>query len=175
MQAGFARHALHVTKYSDEERYPAGRHVPQNSGQPSQGEQHGLIGTETMLTPTVGLPAWIEANKDASIDNTDIVVWHTFGVTHFPSPEDYPLMPAEPMSMYAIPNHRNVLMVCLQRFCCDHAISSRKIRHLMSLHRFRQGRVIWRREGKGIEGLLEDLLSLIFSASVGLRAIQPGT
>jgi Cu2+-containing amine oxidase len=45
-----------------------------------------------MLSICTGLPAWIEANKDASIDNTDIVVWHTFGVTHFPTPEDYPLM-----------------------------------------------------------------------------------
>jgi primary-amine oxidase len=36
-RAGFARHALHVTTYSDDERYPAGRHVPQHSGKPSQG------------------------------------------------------------------------------------------------------------------------------------------
>lgn len=37
-RAGFARHALHVTKYADEEKWPAGRHVPQNSGRPSQGK-----------------------------------------------------------------------------------------------------------------------------------------
>ena len=37
-RAGFARHALHVTKYADEEKFPAGRHVPQNSGRPSQGK-----------------------------------------------------------------------------------------------------------------------------------------
>lgn len=37
-RAGFARHAIHVTKYSDDERYPAGRHVPQHSGKPSQGK-----------------------------------------------------------------------------------------------------------------------------------------
>jgi primary-amine oxidase len=37
-RAGFARHALHVTVYSDDERYPAGRHVPQHSGEPSQGK-----------------------------------------------------------------------------------------------------------------------------------------
>lgn len=44
------------------------------------------------LTFVTGLPAWIEANKDASIDNADIVLWHTFGVSHFPTPEDYPVM-----------------------------------------------------------------------------------
>lgn len=37
-RAGFARHAVHVTKYADEEKFPAGRHVPQNSGRPSQGK-----------------------------------------------------------------------------------------------------------------------------------------
>jgi primary-amine oxidase len=56
-----------------------------------------------MLLP--GLPTWIEANKDASIDNTDIVVWHTFGVTHFPTPEDYPIMPCEPMTVLLRPRN----------------------------------------------------------------------
>lgn len=81
-RAGFARHAVHVTKYSDEQIHPAGRHVPQTSGEPSQ-----------------GLPAWIEADPKGSLDNTDVVLWHTFGLTHFPSPEDYPIMPAEPMTV----------------------------------------------------------------------------
>ena len=81
-RAGFARHAIHVTRHSDDELYPAGRHVPQHSGLPAQ-----------------GLPSWIEANPDASIDNEDIVLWHTFGITHFPRTEDFPLMPAEPLSI----------------------------------------------------------------------------
>lgn len=80
-RAGFARHAVHVTRYDDEQLHPAGRHVPQTSGEPSQ-----------------GLPAWIAANPDGSLDNTDVVLWHTFGVVHMPSPEDYPVMPAEPMT-----------------------------------------------------------------------------
>ena len=58
-----------------------------------------------MLTSPLGLPAWISANKDASIDNVDIVVWHTFGVTHFPTPEDYPIMPAEPMTVLLRPRN----------------------------------------------------------------------
>lgn len=87
-RAGFARHAVHVTKYDDDQIHPAGRHVPQTSGLPSQ-----------------GLPAWINASPDSSIDNTDVVLWHTFGLTHFPAPEDYPIMPAEPMTVLLRPRH----------------------------------------------------------------------
>lgn len=74
---------------SDDEIHPAGRHVPQTSGEPSH-----------------GLPAWIEAaGSDCSIDNTDVVLWHTFGLTHFPAPEDYPIMPAEPMTLLLRPRN----------------------------------------------------------------------
>jgi primary-amine oxidase len=104
-RAGFARHAIHVTKYADEEKFPAGRHVPQNSGKPSQGENYSALPEKKSTDNDLGLPAWIAADGDANIDNTDIVVWHTFGVTHFPSPEDYPIMPAEPMSVLLRPRN----------------------------------------------------------------------
>ena len=29
------------------------------------------------------------------IENTDVVVWHTYGVTHVPRPEDWPVMAVE--------------------------------------------------------------------------------
>ncbi|PHH68000.1 hypothetical protein CDD80_320 [Ophiocordyceps camponoti-rufipedis] len=74
-RAAFARHAVHVTRYHDDQLYPAGRHVPQSP-----------------LHPT-GLPTWISASSP--IDNQDIVLWHTFGLNHFPAPEDFPIMPAE--------------------------------------------------------------------------------
>lgn len=38
-----------------------------------------------------GLPKWIAG--DESIENTDIVVWYTFGTHHYPKPEDWPIMP----------------------------------------------------------------------------------
>ena len=53
----------------------------------------------------MGLPQWIAANPDAKIDKEDIVLWHTFGITHFPSPEDYPVMPAEPMTLLLRPRN----------------------------------------------------------------------
>jgi primary-amine oxidase len=60
---------------------------------------------QTSGEPSVGLPEWIAANPTAKIDNSDIVLWHTFGLTHFPAPEDYPVMPAEPMTVLLRPRN----------------------------------------------------------------------
>ncbi|MBV8236622.1 MAG: primary-amine oxidase [Acidimicrobiia bacterium] len=40
-----------------------------------------------------GLPSFTAG--DRSIENTDVVVWYTFGVNHVPRPEDWPVMPVE--------------------------------------------------------------------------------
>ncbi|KAK3995319.1 copper amine oxidase [Cladorrhinum sp. PSN332] len=90
-RAPFARHAVHVTKYRDDQLWPAGRHVPQTSGEePSR--------NNTTIAEWIG-------DGTTSIDNTDLVLWHTFGVTHFPSPEDFPVMPAEPMTLLLRPRN----------------------------------------------------------------------
>ncbi|MBD3003818.1 primary-amine oxidase [Streptomyces sp. 5-10] len=73
-RAAFARHHLWVTRYADDERYPAGHLVNQHPG-------------------GAGLPAWTTADRD--IDGEDIVLWHTFGLTHWPRPEDWPIMPVD--------------------------------------------------------------------------------
>lgn len=73
-RAAFATKHLWVTKYDPAERYPAGRFVNQNPG-------------------NAGLPAYVAQDRD--IDGQDIVVWHTFGLTHFPRPEDWPVMPVD--------------------------------------------------------------------------------
>lgn len=86
-RAGFARHAVHVTRYRDDQLYPAGRHVPQTSGESD-----------------VGLPEWI-GDGNEGIDNEDIVLWHTFGLVHFPAPEDFPIMPCEPISVLLRPRN----------------------------------------------------------------------
>jgi primary-amine oxidase len=80
----------------DAQLHPAGRHVPQTSGEPSQ-----------------GIPAWIESNPNADLTNTDVVLWHTFGITHFPSPEDFPVMPAEPMTLLLRPRNFFTRNPCL--------------------------------------------------------------
>jgi primary-amine oxidase len=73
-RATFATNHLWVTRYDPAQRYPAGDFVNQNPG-------------------GAGLPAWVQADRD--IDGEDIVVWHTFGTTHFPRPEDWPVMPVD--------------------------------------------------------------------------------
>jgi primary-amine oxidase len=73
-RATFATRNLWVTPYSPDERRPAGEYPNQSEG----GE---------------GLPAWTAA--DRSLADTDVVLWHTFGVTHIARPEDWPVMPVE--------------------------------------------------------------------------------
>ena len=60
---------------------------------------------QTSGEPSAGLPDWISQSPDENIENTDVVLWHTFGITHFPSPEDYPVMPAEPMTLLLRPRN----------------------------------------------------------------------
>jgi len=74
-RAGFARHNMWVTPTTLDERFPAGDHVTQ-----SEPDDRGL-------------PTWTQA--DRPIADTDITVWHTFGLTHSARPEDYPVMPCE--------------------------------------------------------------------------------
>lgn len=73
-RATYASKHLWVTPYSPNENYPAGDFVNMHPG-------------------GAGLPAWTAADRD--IDNADIVLWHTFGLTHFPRLEDWPVMPVD--------------------------------------------------------------------------------
>jgi len=63
-RAQFATNHLWVTRYDPAHRYPAGDFVNQHPG-------------------GGGLPAFRAGDQD--IDGADIVVWHTFGPTHFPA------------------------------------------------------------------------------------------
>jgi primary-amine oxidase len=73
-RATFATKHLWVTPYAADERRPAGDFPNQHPG-------------------GAGLPAWTAA--DRPIVDTDIVLWHTVGATHFSRPEDFPVMPVE--------------------------------------------------------------------------------
>lgn len=66
----FIQHQIWVTPFDAEERFPAGEFVNQSSGND-------------------GLPAWTA--RDRNVENTDIVVWHSFGLHHLPRPEDHPV------------------------------------------------------------------------------------
>jgi len=71
-RAGFVNHHVWVTPFHEGERHAAGNYP--NQSQPGD-----------------GLPKWTD--QDRQIANTDVVLWYTFGHTHLPRPEDYPVMP----------------------------------------------------------------------------------
>jgi primary-amine oxidase len=82
-RATFATKHLWVTQYDPKERYASGDYVHQSAG----GD---------------GLPAFVA--EDKSVDGEDIVLWHTFGPTHFPRVEDWPVMPTDYAKFTLKPN-----------------------------------------------------------------------
>ncbi len=82
-RAEFADHHFYFTKSSHEELYPAGEFPWQSVG-----------GT--------GLRKW--ARRDEALGNSG-VAWCTFGLTHNPRPEDWPVMPCEVMRVSMKPSH----------------------------------------------------------------------
>jgi primary-amine oxidase len=80
--AGFVEHHLWVTPYRAEEQYAAGDYV--NGGPAGD-----------------GLPKWTAA--DRALDDADVVVWYTLGVTHVPRPEEWPLMPVHRAGFKLVP------------------------------------------------------------------------
>jgi primary-amine oxidase len=73
-RAAFATKHLWITRYDPAERYSAGDFVNQHPG-------------------GAGLPAYTAQNR--GLTREDVVVWHTFGLTHVPRPEDWPVMPVD--------------------------------------------------------------------------------
>ena len=71
-RAGFMNKHLWVTPYQPDEMFGSGDYPNQHPGDE-------------------GLPKWTQANR--SIEDTDLVVWYTFGQHHVPRPEDWPVMP----------------------------------------------------------------------------------
>ncbi len=81
-KAGFINAHLWVTPYNPEEMFASGEYVNLNLN----GE---------------GLPKWTSANR--VIEDRDIVVWYTLGVTHIPRAEDWPVMPVHPTGFRLVP------------------------------------------------------------------------
>jgi primary-amine oxidase len=82
-RAGFVNHHVWVTPFSEDEKFAAGDYPNQSGG----GD---------------GLPKWTEQNR--AIENQDVVFWYTFGHTHIPRPEDYPVMPTAYIGFLLKPN-----------------------------------------------------------------------
>ena len=75
-RAGFMTRHLWVTRHDPRERYAAGEYPNQHPG-------------------GAGLPTYVQ--DDAPLENTDVVVWYTFGSHHIVRPEDWPVMPVMPI------------------------------------------------------------------------------
>jgi len=75
-------HTLWVTPNHPDERWPAGEFVNQSERD-------------------TGLGVWTKANRP--IENTDVVLWYTFGIHHITRPEDWPVMPADTVSFWLKP------------------------------------------------------------------------
>ncbi len=82
-RAGFVNHHVWVTPYQEGENYAAGDFPNQCCG----GD---------------GLMAWTRA--DRPIADRDVVFWYTFGHTHIPRLEDYPVMPTAYIGFLLKPN-----------------------------------------------------------------------
>lgn len=81
-RAGFATEHLWVTPFHPDERRAAGDYPNQNPD-------------------ADGLPRYTAA--DRPLVDADVVLWHTFGATHVPRPEDWPVMPVEYTGFHLAP------------------------------------------------------------------------
>jgi primary-amine oxidase len=73
-RAGFAQAHLWVTRSAERELHAGGEYPNQHPG-------------------GAGLPAWTAQDRD--LESADVVLWHTFGVSHAVRTEDWPVMPVE--------------------------------------------------------------------------------
>jgi primary-amine oxidase len=83
-RGAFATKHVWVTPFDAAEKYATGDFPNQHAG----GD---------------GLPAWVQKNR--SIENADVVVWHCFGHSHVCKPEDFPIMPVEYVGFVMKPNN----------------------------------------------------------------------
>ncbi|KAL3575343.1 hypothetical protein D5086_023444 [Populus alba] len=83
-RAAFLNHNLWVTPYTHGEMFPGGEFPNQN---PRVDE---------------GLATWVKQNRP--LEETDIVLWYVFGITHVPRLEDWPVMPVERLGFMLMPH-----------------------------------------------------------------------
>jgi primary-amine oxidase len=81
-RARFATRHLWVTQYDPAQRHPAGDLVNQHAG-------------------AGGLPVFVAG--DRPLEDQDVVLWHTFGMVHFPRPEEWPVMPVDSCGFTLVP------------------------------------------------------------------------
>ena len=83
LRAPVIGHTLWVTKNSPDERWPAGKY-------PAQSEVD------------TGMTEWLK--DDASLINTDVVLWYVFGIHHITRMEEWPIMSVDTVSFWLKPS-----------------------------------------------------------------------
>jgi primary-amine oxidase len=81
-RAAFAMYNIWATPFNAEEYSAGGPLTVMHEGQNGLGEN---------------------TESDRDISQCDLVLWHTFGLTHVPRPEDWPVMPVEYCGFHLIP------------------------------------------------------------------------
>lgn len=76
-------HDVWVTRHHDDELWPAGDHPTQS-------------------TEDLGMTRWVA--DDEPLEDTDLVLWHVFGIHHITRPEDWPVMPVDTVSFQLKPS-----------------------------------------------------------------------
>ena len=82
-RAGFINAPFWVTQQDPKQIYAAGFYVNQSRGDD-------------------GLQRWVEANRP--IENQDVVLWYTMGITHLPRVEEHPMMSVHKATFKLVPN-----------------------------------------------------------------------
>ncbi len=83
LRAPVIGHNLWVTKNSADERWPAGDYPTQS-------------------TVDTGVSEWVK--DDASLENTDVVLWYVFGIHHITRMEEWPIMAVDTVSFWLKPS-----------------------------------------------------------------------
>jgi primary-amine oxidase len=82
-RSGFTNAVFWATPYDVNQMHAAGFYVNQSRGKD-------------------GLQQWVEEKR--SIEDKDVVLWYTMGITHIPRPEDFPIMSVHKAGFMLVPN-----------------------------------------------------------------------
>ncbi len=82
LRAPVIGHTLWVTRFHEDERWPAGDYPTQSS-------------------VDTGMTRWIA--DDEPLEDADVVLWYVFGIHHITRVEDWPIMPADIVSFWLKP------------------------------------------------------------------------
>jgi primary-amine oxidase len=106
-RAGFVQNHVWVTAFSPEERYPAGEFMNHSTG-------------------AGGIADFVK--QDRPIENTDVVLWHVFGLHHPVRVEDFPVQPCVSTGFKLMPSGFFNGNPCIdmpaevnEASCCTHA------------------------------------------------------